>query len=223
MRLDRIGSAVIVVAALAAGCATGPAATTRPSASVATPASPSPSTSPSPASIRPDWSAPIGSPAIHEAIVLDAAGTTEAAITGGDLRFTAKDRGAALCRSLPDSRAVSDVTALELGELGSGTLRAMLGVSAGTGIGTAEIFIDGGDLPEQSFLPSWTGRVTITSSTANGASGSMTFTALALQADPAGKPGLPAPAGVDEWPATLSGTVSWSCDPWAIPIASVAP
>jgi hypothetical protein len=158
--------------------------------------------------------------------VLEARGITHIQMPAGTSPFAARVGGEARCRSGPDSRAVAGVTALDLGELGSGTLRATVGLpSQGSGTATAEMFIDGGDLPDGSFQPFWSGPANVTESGGQGATGSLTFQDLRLEADPgaakAGETGPPADTG--GWPASLSGTLSWSCGPWADPAASLVP
>jgi hypothetical protein len=139
----------------------------------------------------------------------------------------AKDAGRAECRSVPDSSSAAEITALDLGELGSGTLRAMLGLSAGPSATVAvEFFIDGADLPEGSAQLSWTGSAQASSMSAGGTSGKLTFSNLALS-DPAAKPDPAASAAsavATGWPASISGSLTWSCQPWATPpVDGVAP
>lgn len=154
-------------------------------------------------------------------VVLEATGVTHVQMPPGPLPFVAKVGGAAQCRSRPDSRVVAAVTALELGELGTGTLRAMVALPGPEVAGaSAELFIDGGDLPDGTYQPFWSGPVKVTTSHGDGATGTLTFNALPLEPDPgqmkAGESGPPADTG--GWPATLSGTLSWTCGPWAAPV-----
>ena len=219
MRVGSIGGALLLVAAaITAGCATAPAASSGPAESASAAPRPVPSTV---ASAAPGSPAPAGSTvptASPEPVVLEADGATTDEIVAGRMTFVAKDGGRATCRSLPDSREVGDVTALELGELGPGTLRATLGL-AGPSL---EVFVDGGDLPDGSFQPFWTGPVAVTPPPAEGGRGMAVFTQLRLEADPGSKPGS-SPAGTGDWPDTLSGTISWLCGAWDVPDASGAP
>ena len=223
MRLAVTGSAIVIVALIGA-CGAGPAATDRPP-SPSSPPAPSTGSSPRPSSSpnAPASSEAAGSPAVHVAIVLEAPGHTEAAITGGDLSLEPTHGGAASCRSVPDGTVVSDVTALDLGELGSGTLRAMWSVPGRTGAGAAELFIDAGDLADGAFQPFWAGPVHVTARAGDGASGTMTFTGLELETDMMSKPGQPGPANAAAWPPTISGSLSWACEPWVVPAPSSAP
>jgi hypothetical protein len=119
--------------------------------------------------------------------------------------FGPNDDGPATCRSAPDGRAVEQVTALDLGELENGTLRAFIWPPPGQadGIGRVELFPDGADVPAGAVLPAWSGPGTFEVD-ATGQRGSSTFVATLG--------GPPAPA----WPATLAGTVTWACDDWPV-------
>ena len=163
----------------------------------------------------------------HEPVVLAAAGQTQVELQAGAIPFVARDGGRADCSSGPDSQAVARITALDLGELGSGTLRATIGVPGQAADGaTAELFIDGGDLPEGSMQPFWSGPVQLAELGGEGASGKLTFTSLGLS-NAAEKPeqGSSGPtSAAPGWPATISGSLSWTCQPWATPSSSsVAP
>jgi hypothetical protein len=217
MRRQRTGGTLAVMVIVLAGCATNPGAAV-PSATAVASATPSPTF----VSSRPPASSPTGSAVPTPTpvpVVLDATGSTTATITAKATTFVPKDGGQARCQSGPDSRAVAVVTALELGELGSGTLRTELFLTGDT----TEVFIDGGDLPEGSFLPFWTGTVTFARTDADGMSGTASFRALALEVDAGSKPGTSPLPGLDHWPATLSGTISWTCGAWATPISSDPP
>lgn len=141
----------------------------------------------------------------HEPAVLHTEGETQIELRPNALMFVAQDHGRARCESVPDGRDVAVVTGLELGELGSGTLRATLPLKAETRVGArAEFFIDGGDLAEGVNQPFWGGPVQITELGGGGLSGRLTFENLERV-----DTHLP-----DAWPATISGTVRWACEPW---------
>jgi hypothetical protein len=145
----------------------------------------------------------------HEPVVLDASGSTTFTLDAGRVPFVASLSGRASCGSDPDGRTVIDVTALDLGELGSGTLRAFVGLPvAATESATAEFFIDAGDLADGATPPSWTGRVLVSGLSADHASGRLAFDGLSQHLDDK----MPAPAAM--WPATISGELSWTCQPW---------
>ena len=105
---------------------------------------------------------------------------------------------------------------LDLGEVGSSTLRGTLSLPAGTTSGaTAELWIDAGGLPDGAYQPFWSGAVALSVTGADEATGTATFVGLQREADPSTKSGsnagLPA---ADGWPLTLSGTMTWTCEPW---------
>ena len=226
MRLELVGGGLILGFALVAGC------TVAPAASVARPASVTPSVSlaigsPTPtmtglASAGPDGSVgPVASP---PPVILTASGTTDATASGEGLAFTATASGSATCGSRPDQLLVGGVTALDLGTLGDGTLRAHWEVpTGGVASTTIEAFIDGADLADGAFQPFWSGPARLTVVLQDGTSGTLAFGPLTIEPDPALKPGETARAGVVEWPAALSGTVRWSCAPWPTPAFSAAP
>lgn len=153
----------------------------------------------------------------HQPVVLEAAGQTHFELEPVVVPFVAKDPGRAACSSVPDGRTVAAITALELGKLGSGTLRATLSLTAqAPDRATAEFFIDGADLQEGSIAPSWSGSVKVTEIGVDGASGKLTFSGLEVS-NPAAKPDSGSSAvrsTAPGWPASLSGSLSWTCQPW---------
>ena len=104
------------------------------------------------------------------------------------LAFVAQDGGQAECHSVPDHRTFNDLSALDLGELGPGTLRGGFTIGTdGPGSGTLELFIDGADLPEGSAMVSWVGPAMVTSMSSAGDSGALSFDGLVFSAGD-GKP-----------------------------------
>jgi hypothetical protein len=168
----------------------------------------------------------------HDPVVLTAPATVSVRIDPTQVTFVAQDQGPAECRSGPDTPRFADLSALDLGELGEGTLRAGLMIDTeGPGTASVELFIDGADLPEGSPMVSWSGAVAVTSMSPSGDAGTVSFSDLALSqgdgkpapADSGSEVGLPSPL-VSDWPATLTGTLDWTCQPWAgIPDASFVP
>ena len=156
----------------------------------------------------------------RQPVVLQATGQTTIDLQAGDVPFVARVAGVAMCDSVPDGQAVASITALELGDLGSGTLRAHLSLAAESSDSdgaTAEFWIDGGDLTEGSAQPSWNGPVRVTQIAEDGDMGKVIFTNLeGISSDPALKgPESPAaPSGAGEWPATISGVLGWTCGAW---------
>lgn len=159
----------------------------------------------------------LGHPAAyHEAVVLHAPATMTLAMPPDVGTFVARGDGAATCDSMPDGRTVATITGLDLGTVRSGRLRGTLSRSVeGSAGATAEFWIDGGSLPEGAYQPFWAGPVQIVDSGVDGTIGHMAFAALKREADSSVKPGdSPASQAMDGWPATLSGTLSWTCRPW---------
>jgi hypothetical protein len=164
-----------------------------------------------------DGAAWLGRPAAHrDPVVLHAPATITLAMPADVGPFVARSDGGATCDSVPDGRTVATVTGLELGTVRSGTLRGTVTWSAeGSASATAEFWIDGGSLPEGAYQPFWGGPVQVVDGGADGGVGHVAFVGLKREADPSVKPGgNPASPAGDGWPGTLSGTVSWTCQPW---------
>jgi hypothetical protein len=129
------------------------------------------------------------------------------------MAFVPRTDGRVECRSVQDSRDVQEVAALELGELGPGTLQAVISIGPGGGPGDTSMIltIDTADLAAGALQPTWeTGPFPAPKVTTGNVSGTMTFE-LSRTVDPAASPGEPAAAA---WPTTLKGEISWSCQPW---------
>ncbi len=150
-------------------------------------------------------------------VVLQASGEAHLTLSAGGGSFVPREADVAECMSLPDSRDVEGISALDLGELMAGTLRGSIYLPPpGGGDATASFFIDGGDLPDGSPQPTWSGIVRLDNLGSNRSSGTAVFAALAWT-DGAGKPGadgsLSPPPG--DWPPTITGSFTWRCTPWA--------
>lgn len=134
---------------------------------------------------------------------------TTAELDATSIPFVPLERGLAECRSMPDSRVVGAIMSLDLGELGPGTFRGSFRLDqTNPGPAPIELFVDGGDIPEGSFQPWWTGTAEIVERTSDGSTGRIRFENLLLQTDP----NLPAPKIA--WDAALSGTIEWRCQAW---------
>ena len=162
-----------------------------------------------------------------EPIVLTSSGQARLDLQAGSAPFAAQEAGRTDCESVPDGQSVARVTALDLGELGTGTLRAMLYLSTDPSNATpVEFFIDGADLPDGSAQLSWAGSGQAGELGSGGTSGKLTFSNLTLS-DPAAKPDPGASAAsptVPGWPVAISGSLTWTCQPWGAPPAhGVAP
>lgn len=114
--------------------------------------------------------------------------------------------GGAECHSGPDSQAVAHVYAEDAGGFQGAVLRAELYLYPVAGdrdvVGITAIYFWSPGMTAA--WPSWEGQGRLTESSAM--SGRVTFQGLA--AVPTREP----PAG--SWPATLSGEIAWTCDPW---------
>ena len=153
----------------------------------------------------------------RDAVVLEASGTTNLRLDVHVPPFVAHSDGHADCRSNPDGRIVVDITALELGEFGPGTMRAMVSLPHDTVEAQAEFFVDNADLPEGSVPPSWSGRVLVTNIGADHASGRLAFDGLPLLVPDKLPPEAQSSAAIavgKAWPPSISGEMTWSCQPW---------
>ena len=152
------------------------------------------------------------------AVVLEAPGETTLRLDTATLPFATRGGGGATCQSDPDGRTVVGIMALELGELGPGTLRATVSLPlAASEPATAEFFVDAGDLPEGSVPPSWNGRILVSGMSTDRASGRLAFDALPRAAmDKLPEDQSSAAVAMDKvWPATISGEMTWSCQAWS--------
>jgi hypothetical protein len=123
--------------------------------------------------------------------------------------FTANRGATTTCSSIGDSTVTDKVTGLDLGELGSGTLRGSLTLQPGLTTGHMELFIDGADIRDGGVQPFWEADAALADLGADALSGTATFGDLAYT-DPSVQKGGPTPSG-SSWPATLSGTLHWDC------------
>lgn len=150
---------------------------------------------------------------------LKSRGTATASLDGV-ADFQPLSNGSITCQSDQGRKRAEQITAPELGELRSGTLRAFVNPFAGESAETnvrIEMFIDGSDLPSGSAQPSWTAIATVISMAADGTKGRVSFAADAQPQSADGSGGIPA-----GWPARLEGEFSWACNAWHDPDANPA-
>ena len=134
-------------------------------------------------------------------IASETPGTTTAELNPSSISFVARKGGEASCTSDADAGHVWRVTALDLGQLGTGTLRATLNLPAAASGLSAEFWVDGGDLPDGSAQPFWTANARIVELASDDLSGRVDVTLAAEFAASA------------DWPSSLSGSMSWICSP----------
>jgi len=147
----------------------------------------------------------------REPVVLESGGSARLTLTTAGIEFAPSTGTSAACHSIPDGTAIEGLSTLDLGELtvagASGTLRADITLTTETaGVGRMSLWIDGGDLPEGSFQPSWSATVPVTQPV--GAAGTIAFTGelWSDKVDPS--------LTVAPWPESLVGSIEWSCSAW---------
>ena len=144
----------------------------------------------------------------HEPVVLQARGDASA-ILDGVPAFVPRASGRADCRSVADGTDVERVTALSLGGLDGGPLRADIALPVGgLGGGYIALFVDAATLPSGSVPPTWEKAQPEIESAPSGASGSVRFDGAQLRT------GDEMGAATGSWPTTLTGTITWSCGEW---------
>jgi hypothetical protein len=135
--------------------------------------------------------------------ILFATGSTTANVAGGSMTASGTDDHAN-CASEPDGIVLGTV-AFNVGPFGPGTLSAHLEFETGGAV-RGELLEEGAAMPNDGYEPSWFGPMQVVELNAERTRGRVSFAALPYYDDPSG-PG-PAPAG---WPASVSGTISWTC------------
>lgn len=143
-------------------------------------------------------------------VTLHASGTARAELSGGALKFVPSASGTADCASTLDGRIVGHISALDLGVLGEAEVWAAVGLERDrSGSTRGAIFVGRED---EIGMPAWTGAMRIDERNSDGTAGRVSFSNLIRQPD-----GRPASSDPVPWPASLSGTISWACGPWATP------
>jgi hypothetical protein len=141
-------------------------------------------------------------------VVTHSTGTTTVALIGNS-EFNAVADAQASCASIDDSTVIGSIETLNAGELRGGTLRATVSIEDRVNA-RISLFIDGADVPAGEPQPFWDGAIALHDVAADGATGTAEFTNVAQAGADAGKG--PAPTG-SSWPATLSGSMHWTCRP----------
>lgn len=144
----------------------------------------------------------------HPPVVLGARGDASI-VLDGVAGFEPRASGRADCWSVADGTEVEEVVALSLGELNGNLLRGDLFLPvAGVSGASVSFFVDAAHLPEGSVVPMWNTQDVEIDSAGGGAIGTLRFDGVPIHVDP--EVGAPAAS----WPATLSGEISWACEPW---------
>jgi hypothetical protein len=132
-------------------------------------------------------------------------GTANATIERAPTSFEPRPDGSASCQTGPDTEVLESITAENLGELGSGTLRATLWFEIDGGP-RLDLAIDDADLAEPGTVV-WLGPVVLSNVAADRSTGLATFSELALNVD------SKLPPAPNLYAGPLSGTFTWTCEP----------
>ena len=148
----------------------------------------------------------------REPVVLEARGTMTLSLDGL-AAYSARSDAFAICGSTPDGDAVSVVSATAVGMIDGLDVDASI---AGIGLEFPSVGI-GGVPTADSKLVGWSGPASLVELTQSGREGRVTFVGAAL--DNNGARG-PAPGYL---PTTLSGTLTWTCAEWIVPVVTFGP
>jgi hypothetical protein len=142
-------------------------------------------------------------------VVLEAAGRMTGSVTGDSLQLVARAEATARCFSVADGRDLAYVTTDDIGEFGPFTLGAYTAVG-GTDRAVVDLVVDSADLAEGADPLGWTGPARLVESDEGRTRGEVAFENLPREV--VKQPSATSSAA--DWPATLSGTISWACAPW---------
>jgi hypothetical protein len=144
-------------------------------------------------------------------VVLEATGRMTGTVTGDNLRLVARAEATARCFSVADGRDLAYATTDDIGEFGPLTLRAWVHATVGGADPvTVDLVVDSADLAEGADPLGWTGPARMVEADEGRMRGEVAFENLPREVV---KQPSATSAGAD-WPATLSGTISWACAPW---------
>jgi hypothetical protein len=153
----------------------------------------------------------------HPPVTLSARGEASIMLEGVPT-FEARSSGRADCWSIADGIAVQEIVALSLGELNGSVLRADIFLPLQEmPQGSISLFIEASRLPEGSVPPMWNTQDVVIESSSGGTTGHLRFQEVPIREDE--DMGLPP----GTWPATLTGEVTWRCDPWLAADATPPP
>jgi hypothetical protein len=154
-------------------------------------------------------------PTLPPQVMYQARASTSAQITGVDGLEPTAGSGACVSQFAKDS--LGRLVANHLAEFRGGSLQANFEIDAPPSVGmavTIRFNLEWADLDPGSPEPSWQGDGQFSAVDANGMRGTVTFTDL----PPFYPPGTP-----DAWPTTISGSLSWECQSWEDPDATLPP
>ena len=116
------------------------------------------------------------------------------------------------CRSLGDATAAGQVAVTTAGVFRGQHVLATLGRSADGTLDVITIELDGAnDIPV-----AWSGQASVVTQDPDGRSGRATFDGLVgYNVATRGLPAAQASGSLGDWPARISGTLTWSCGSWS--------
>ena len=143
-----------------------------------------------------------------EPVILEATGRMSTILTGGSPQFVAHD-AAATCYSHADSRDLGSIESDDVAEFGAATLRPWVHPGVAGADPVVDLVVESTDLPEGADHVGWTGPAQLVESNDGRTQGRVSFEHLPREAvkQPTATPS-------SDWPDTLSGAISWVCDPW---------
>jgi hypothetical protein len=145
----------------------------------------------------------------HPPVYLQASARIQATLSGTGLDMARVDGTMGHCDSEPDSREIASVEALDLGSFGTGRLRGLL-VFNPDGSVDGWAMIDGSDSNPEALPIRWAGTLRVMSMSPDRSSGDVFFPDVHLGVDSK----LPDATIGPEWPRSMSGDISWECQPF---------
>jgi len=145
----------------------------------------------------------------HPPIFLQASAVIQGNLSGTGLVTAMVDGAAGRCDSAPDSREIASVEAIDLGSFGSGRLRGLI-VFNPDGSVDGWAMIEGSDNDPEVLPIRWAGTLRVMSMSPDRSTGDVFFPNVPLGEDAK----LPEQTVAPEWPRTLTGDISWECQPF---------
>jgi hypothetical protein len=145
----------------------------------------------------------------HDPVYLQANAKIQANLSGTGLGTAMVDGAVGHCQSDADSREIASIEMLDLGAFGTGRLRGLL-VFNPDGSVDGWAMIDGSDSDPEALGVRWAGTLRVMSISRDRSSGDVFFPDVALDHDAK----LPGATVAPEWPRSISGDISWECQPF---------